>query len=168
MGSATAAYEGEIAGGGPGRGRYRDVIGSLRYTAARPDTKNMKKALLPAFNGLVGQWTEGSTDRRAARARRRWRSTGCCPAGSTSSTPPRFTDQCGRCDAHLFDRREDGRTDRTGVLLDRRHRLATGTLGGGAAPDIERARPPHAPQTTPWAVIASATRRKPAALAPST
>ncbi|MDT5310943.1 MAG: uncharacterized protein QOE48_6670 [Mycobacterium sp.] len=36
---------------GIGLTEYRDVIGSLRYAAARPDTKNMKKALLSVCLG---------------------------------------------------------------------------------------------------------------------
>ena len=36
---------------GIGLTEYRDVIGSLRYTAVRPDTKTMKKALLSVCLG---------------------------------------------------------------------------------------------------------------------
>jgi hypothetical protein len=45
VGRATAAPP------GIGLTEYRDVIGSLRYTAARPDTKTMKKALLSVCLG---------------------------------------------------------------------------------------------------------------------
>ncbi|MFC0039629.1 alpha/beta hydrolase [Actinomadura rayongensis] len=54
---------------------YRDVIGSLRYAAARPDTRKMRKVLLSVCLGADSTAVAWSNTPRSSPRSRRW---SCC------------------------------------------------------------------------------------------
>jgi hypothetical protein len=68
---------------------YRDVIGSLRYAAARPDTQDMNKVLLSVCLGQTRRPWRGTSTPRSSRRSKRW---SCCsryPGGPSSRSSSR-------------------------------------------------------------------------------